>query len=107
MPYALALLALAVAIPSFFWVRSGRQKSAPVPQAAQASVPALSPQGEVRILAGFTPDNWLTTTETPGPETGTTTVERNERSLGGTLPIRSIPTSFLTGGKAAFRTTFR
>jgi hypothetical protein len=53
MPYALAALALAVAIPSFFWVRSGRQKSAPVPQAAQASV-ALSPQGEVRILAGFT-----------------------------------------------------
>jgi hypothetical protein len=52
--YALAALALAIAIPSFFWVRSGRQKSAPVPQAAQASVPALSPQGEVRILAGFT-----------------------------------------------------
>ena len=53
MPYAVALLALAVAIPSFFWVRSGRQKSTPVPQAAQASA-ALSPQEEVRILAGFT-----------------------------------------------------
>jgi len=53
MPYALAILALAIAIPSFLWVRSARQKSAPVPQAAQASVPSLSPQAEVRILAGF------------------------------------------------------
>jgi len=54
MPYALAVLALAIAIPSFLWVRSARQKSAPVPQPAQASVPALIPQDEVRILAGFT-----------------------------------------------------
>jgi len=54
MLYALAVLALAIAIPSFFWVRSARQKSAPVPQAAQASVSALSPQEEVHILAGFT-----------------------------------------------------
>ena len=54
MPYALAVLALAIALPSWFWVRSARQKSAPVPQPAQASVPALIPQDEVRILAGFT-----------------------------------------------------
>ena len=53
MPYALAVLVLAVAIPSFLWVRSARQKSAPVPQAAQASAAALAPQEEVRILAGF------------------------------------------------------
>ena len=54
MPYALAVLALAIAIPSFFWVRSARQKSAPVPQSAKTSVAALAPQEEVRILAGFT-----------------------------------------------------
>jgi hypothetical protein len=53
MPYALAALALAIAIPSFLWVRHARQKSAPVSQAAPAPVP-LSPQEEVRILAGFT-----------------------------------------------------
>jgi hypothetical protein len=53
MPYALAVLVLAIAIPSFLWVRSARQKSAPVSQAAQASVAALAPQEEVRILAGF------------------------------------------------------
>ena len=53
MRYALAVLALAIAILSFLWVRSARQKSAPVPQAAKTSVAALSPQeGEVRILAG-------------------------------------------------------
>jgi len=53
MPYALAVLALAIAIPSFFWVRNARRKPAPVLQTAQAPVP-LSPQEEVRILAGFT-----------------------------------------------------
>jgi hypothetical protein len=54
MRYALAVLALAIAIPSFWWVRSARRKSAPVPQAAKTSVAALAPQEEVRILAGFT-----------------------------------------------------
>jgi hypothetical protein len=52
-------------------------------------------------------DNWLTITETPGPGTDTTTAERNEEFHGGILPILSIPTFFVTGGKAAFRTTFR
>jgi hypothetical protein len=53
-PYALAVLALSIAIPSFIWVRHARRKPAPVTQAAQAPVPAPSPQEEVRILAGFT-----------------------------------------------------
>jgi hypothetical protein len=85
-----------------------RQKSAPVPQAAQASVPALSPQEEVRILAGFTAgqlvDHYGNTWSGDRYYDGG---EERKVSLGGTLPIRSIPTSFLTGGKAAFRTTFR
>jgi hypothetical protein len=54
MPYALAVLALVVAIPLFLWARHASRKSVPVSLAALAPVPTLSPQEEVRILAGFT-----------------------------------------------------
>ena len=50
--YAFAGLVLVILITSFFWVWTARQKPALVSQAAKAPIPALSPQEEVRILAG-------------------------------------------------------